>query len=144
MGKKRTVAPRGQSADRSLQSRALARGPKRKISAGVLHIQATYNNTIASLTDTAGNVIMATSSGALGFKGAKKSTPYAAGKVGELLGEKAQLAGLKEISVVVRGVGAGRESVIRSFSGFGIDVVRIQDQTPVPFNGPRAPKPRRI
>jgi small subunit ribosomal protein S11 len=87
---------------------------------------------------------MWSSSGALGFKGAKKSTPFAALKIGEVLAEKAQLIGLKEIDVVVRGVGSGRESVIRSFAAKGVDILSIKDATPVPHNGPRPRKPRRV
>jgi small subunit ribosomal protein S11 len=87
---------------------------------------------------------MSASSGALGFKGARKSTPFAAAKVGEIIGEKAGQMGMKEASVVIRGVGAGRESALRAFAGKGIGVTKITDKTPVPFNGPRAPKPRRV
>ena len=87
---------------------------------------------------------MAASSGALGFKGARKSTPFAAAKVGEIIGEKAGQMGMKEAEVIIRGVGAGRESALRAFSGKGIGITKIVDKTPVPFNGPRAPKPRRV
>jgi small subunit ribosomal protein S11 len=87
---------------------------------------------------------MSASSGALGFKGSRKSTPFAAAKVGEIIGEKATQMGMKDAEVIVRGVGAGRESALRAFAGKGISITRIVDMTPVPFNGPRAPKPRRI
>ena len=87
---------------------------------------------------------MSSSAGALGFSGARKSTPYAAAKVGELLGEKAAIIGLKEASVIIRGVGAGRESALRAFAGKGITIRAIKDATPVPHNGPRPPKPRRV
>ena len=87
---------------------------------------------------------MAASSGALGFKGARKSTPFAAAKVGEIIGDKAQQMGMKEADVVVRGVGAGRESALRAFAGKGITITSITDKTPVPHNGVRAPKPRRV
>ena len=87
---------------------------------------------------------MAASSGALGFKGSRKSTPFAAAKVGEIIGEKAQQMGMKEAEVIVRGVGAGRESALRAFAGKGIAVTRITDMTPVPFNGPRPKKARRV
>lgn len=130
--------------DKSLKDRALSRVPKKKLVVGVLHVQATFNNTKALLTDMDGNAIMATSSGALGFKGAKKATPFAAAKVGEVLAEKGQMVGLKEAHVVVKGVGSGRESAIRSFAGKGIDILSIKDKTPVPHNGPRAKKPRRV
>ena len=87
---------------------------------------------------------MAASSGALGFKGSRKSTPFAAAKVGETIGDKALQMGMKEAEVIIRGVGAGRESALRSFSGKGIGISKITDMTPVPHNGPRPPKPRRI
>ncbi|OGI83555.1 30S ribosomal protein S11 [Candidatus Nomurabacteria bacterium RIFCSPLOWO2_01_FULL_36_10b] len=111
---------------------------------GKLFIQATYNNTLLTLSDDNGNVIMSSSSGAIGFRGAKKGTPYAAAKVGELLGEKASIMGLKEVDVIVKGVGSGRESAIRSFISHGVTLARLQDTTPVPHNGVRPRKPRRV
>lgn len=125
-------------------SRALNRIPKKKVVSGRLNILATFNNTIVTLCDTKGNTVMAASSGALGFKGSRKSTPFAAAKVGEIIGDKALQMGMKEAEVIIRGVGAGRESALRSFAGKGIGVSKITDMTPVPFNGPRPPKARRI
>ena len=122
----------------------MARATKRKVEKGMLHVQATYNNTIVTLTDAKGNVLMASSSGSLGFKGAKKSTPFAAAKVGELVAEKAIQMGMSEVTVVIRGVGPGREAAMRSFVGKGIGLSAIRDETPVPFNGPKPKKPRRI
>ena len=87
---------------------------------------------------------MAASSGALGFKGSRKSTPFAAAKVGEIIGDKALQMGMKDAEVIIRGVGAGRESALRAFAGKGITVTKIMDKTPVPHNGPRAPKARRV
>jgi small subunit ribosomal protein S11 len=127
-----------------LKDRALSRVPKKKLVSGVLHVQATYNNTKVVLTDKDGNAIMSSSSGSLGFKGAKKGTPFAAAKIGEVLAEKAQMIGLKEVDIVVKGVGSGRESAIRSFIARGIDILSIKDRTPVPHNGPRAKKARRV
>jgi small subunit ribosomal protein S11 len=144
MGKKRIVKTEGQKVDKSLRDRAVSRTPKKKLVVGILHVQSTFNNTKALLTDMDGNAIMSSSSGALGFKGAKKGTPFAAAKIGEVLAEKAQMIGLKEVHVVVRGVGSGRESAIRAFSAKGIDIVSIKDRTPVPFNGPRPKKARRV
>jgi len=145
MGKKRIVKQKGRTMDKNLKSRSLSRVPKKKVARSFLHVQSTYNNTKALVTDTNGNAIMFSSAGALGFKGAKKGTPYAAAKVGEVLGEKAALMGIKEIDVVVKGVGSGRESVIRGFTAMSdIDIKRIQDKTPVPFNGTRAKKARRV
>ncbi len=118
---------------------------KRKIvSSGILHVESTFNNTKVSLTDQKGNVIMWSSSGALGFRGAKKGTPFAAAKIGETLGQKAFDLGLKEIDVVVKGVGSGRESAIRGFITKGFVINSIKDTTPVPHNGPKPKKPRRV
>lgn len=125
-------------------SRALNRIPKRKLASGKLNVLATFNNTLLTLCDEKGNAVMAASSGALGFKGSRKSTPFAAAKVGEIIGEKAQQMGMKEAEVIIRGVGAGRESALRAFAGKGIGINKITDKTPVPFNGPRAPKARRV
>ncbi|MCA9358649.1 30S ribosomal protein S11 [Candidatus Kaiserbacteria bacterium] len=143
MGKKRIMKKSGGS-DVAGTSRALNRIPKKKLAAGKLNILATFNNTLLTLCDSKGNAVMSASSGALGFKGSRKSTPFAAAKVGEIIGEKAQQMGMKDADVVVRGVGAGRESALRAFAGKGIGITKITDATPVPFNGPRAPKPRRI
>lgn len=143
MGKKRIIKKSG-GAEGGLSSRALSRIPKKKLDAGVLNILATFNNTLLTLCDTKGNAVISASSGAMGFRGSRKSTPFAAAKVGEIIGEKAQQMGMKEARVVVRGVGAGRESALRAFAGKGINITRISDDTPVPFNGPRAPKPRRV
>lgn len=143
MGKKRIMKKSGGS-DVAGTSRALNRIPKRKLASGKLNILATFNNTLVTLTDPKGNSVMAASSGALGFKGSRKSTPFAAAKVGEIIGEKAQQMGMKEAEVIVRGVGAGRESALRAFAGKGIAISSITDMTPVPFNGPRPKKPRRV
>lgn len=143
MGKKRIIKKSG-GADGNLSGRALTRPPKRKLDAGVLNILATFNNTLLTLCDTKGNAVMSASSGAMGFRGSRKSTPFAAAKVGEIIGDKAQQMGMKEARVVVRGVGAGRESALRAFAGKGINIIRISDETAVPFNGPRPPKPRRV
>jgi small subunit ribosomal protein S11 len=143
MGKKRTIKKSGGS-DVAGTSRALNRIPKRKLAAGRLNILATFNNTLLTLCDPKGNSVMAASSGALGFKGSRKSTPFAAAKVGEIIGEKAQQMGMKEAEVIVTGVGAGRESALRAFAGKGIGITKITDRTPVPFNGPRPKKARRV
>jgi len=143
MGKKR-IAKKGGGSDVAGSSRALSRIPKKKVLSGTLNILATFNNTLLTLCDKKGNSVMAASSGALGFKGARKSTPFAAAKVGEIIGDKAQQMGMKEADVIVRGVGAGRESALRAFAGKGITITSITDKTPVPHNGVRAPKPRRV
>ncbi|MBI5401150.1 MAG: 30S ribosomal protein S11 [Candidatus Yonathbacteria bacterium] len=125
-------------------SRALSRGAKKKHIEGTLFVQSTYNNTKLLLADKKGNALVWSSSGSLGFKGAKKGTPFAAAKIGELVGEKATMIGIKQVDVVVKGVGAGRESSIRGFNSKGIDITAIRDVTPVPHNGPKPPKPRKI
>jgi small subunit ribosomal protein S11 len=144
MGKKRIIKKSGRGLDQGRKDRALSKTSKRHLEKGVLQIEATFNNTKAVLTDDKGNVVISSSAGALGFSGARKSTPYAAAKVGELLGEKGMIIGLKEASVIIRGVGAGRESALRGFASKGIAIRSIKDATPVPHNGPRPPKPRRV
>ena len=144
MGKKRIIKKSGRGLDQGRKERALSKASKRRLERGVLHVEATFNNTKAVLTDEKGNAIMSSSAGALGFSGARKSTPYAAAKVGELLGEKALLIGVKEVDVIIRGVGAGRESALRAVSGKGIQIRSIKDATPIPHNGPRAKKARRV
>jgi small subunit ribosomal protein S11 len=144
MGKKRIVKKNSSGVDSALKARSLARVIKKKIVEGTLFVESTYNNTRLSLADTAGNILAWSSSGSLGFKGAKKGTPFAASKIGELMGEKAQQIGLKTVEVIVKGVGSGRESAIRGFSTFGVEIVSIIDKTPVPHNGPKARKPRHV
>lgn len=123
---------------------ATAKTPKKKITAGIVYVDATFNNTKVLFADKAGNALFATSAGAQGFKGAKKGTPFAASKVGDIIGEKASALGVKEADVVVRGVGSGREPAIRAFMAYGIDITSIKDATPVPHNGPKPKKPRRV
>ncbi len=143
MGKKRIIK-KGGSGSESGTSRALQRIPKKKVALGSLYILATFNNTIVTLCDAKGNSLISASSGTLGFKGSRKSTPFAAAKVGEVIGDKALQMGMKDANVVIRGIGAGRESALRAFSGKGINITKIADQTPVPHNGPRPPKERRV
>ncbi|MCL5781889.1 MAG: 30S ribosomal protein S11 [Patescibacteria group bacterium] len=141
MGKKRIVTTQGGDTEVKAKS---AGASKRKVDSGVLYVQSTYNNTKLLLTDKRGNALMWNSSGSAGFRGAKKGTPFAAAKVGEVLAEKAQAVGLREIDVVVKGVGSGRESAIRGFISKGFIINSIKDQTPVPHNGPKPKKPRRV
>ena len=146
MGKKRIIKKGDATIDdqESKSSVATVSAPQNKLTSGILHIQSTYNNVLINLTDKKGNSIYWSTSGSLGFKGAKKGTPFAAAKVAELLADKANAIGIKDVDVVVKGVGAGRESAIRSFSAKGIEVNLIRDVTPIPHNGPRPPKPRRV
>jgi small subunit ribosomal protein S11 len=121
-----------------------ATSSKKRLDSGILYVQSTYNNTKVLLTDEDGNAVIWSSCGTLGFKGAKKGTPFAAAKVGETLALKAETLGLKDIKVVVKGVGSGRESAIRGFISRGVNISSIKDETPVPHNGPQAKKPRRV
>ena len=143
MGKKRIVTTEEKTTGDN-KPKAPAVSSKKRLDRGILHVQSSYNNTKVILTDMDGGAIMWSSAGSLGFKGAKKGTPFAAAKVGETLGAKAQLLGLKEIDVVVKGVGSGRESAIRGFITHGAAVSSIKDNTPVAFNGPKPKKPRRV
>ncbi len=118
--------------------------PKKKIVSGTLHVEATFNNTKVVLSDKEGNTLFWTSAGALGFKGAKKGTPFAASKAGSVIGEKAKALGIKEVDVKVKGVGSGREPTIRAFMAYDIEITGVRDLTPVPHNGPKPKKPRRV
>ena len=117
---------------------------KKNIAEGKVFIQATFNNTIVTITDLAGNAISWASAGALGFKGAKKSTPFAAQSTAESAGAKARDQGLREVVVFVKGPGVGSEAAIRAFGVLGIRVRSIKDVTPIPHNGCRPPTTRRV
>src|SRR3989339_406067 len=118
---------------------------KRKVSStGVAHIQATFNNTIVSITDSTGGVVGWSSAGNVGFKGTKKGTPFAASSAAEKAAQKAYEAGIREVSVMVKGPGAGRETAIRALQGAGLEISSIKDVTPIPNNGGRPPKRRRV
>ena len=140
MGKTRIVKKGAEEAPKAGKT-ALA---KKRIDSGRLYVQSTYNNTKVVLADSKGNTIAWSSSGSIGFKGAKKGTPFAAAKIGETLAVKAGLVGMKEVDVIIKGVGSGRESAVRGFVSKGIVVNHIKDVTPVPHNGPRPKKPRRV
>ena len=141
---KKRVINQDSEASASEQNKPAVKGPKQRISLGTLHVQATYNNTKLLFTNSEGGAVASSSSGALGFSGAKKGTPFAAAKVGELIGERVNQLGVKDAHVVVRGVGAGRESSIRAFASKGINILSIRDETPIPHNGPKPKKPRRV
>ncbi|MBX4199997.1 30S ribosomal protein S11 [Candidatus Parcubacteria bacterium] len=143
MGKKRIVKTEGENETQKPAEATSRSSSKKRVESGILNVESTYNNTKLVLADSKGGVLAWSTSGALGFKGAKKGTPFAAAKIGEVIGEKAQQFGVKEVKVVVKGVGSGRESAIRGFISKGINLVSIQDRTPVPHNGTKAPKPRR-
>lgn len=111
---------------------------------GIAHVQATFNNTIITISDTSGNVIAWSSAGAQGFKGSRKSTPFAAQTAAEKAGQKALDLGMKKLEVHVRGPGAGRESAIRALQAVGMEITVIRDKTPIPHNGCRPRKRRRV
>ncbi|MGT2865418.1 30S ribosomal protein S11 [Streptococcus fryi] len=117
---------------------------KKSIESGVAHIHATFNNTIVMITDVQGNAIAWSSGGQLGFRGPRKSTPFAAQMVAEAAAKAAQEHGLKTVEVSVKGPGSGRESAIRALAAAGLEVTAIRDVTPVPHNGARPPKRRRV
>jgi small subunit ribosomal protein S11 len=124
--------------------RKSTRKTKRLLSTGQVHILATFNNTIVTITDTQGNAVTAASAGASGFKGSRKSTPYAARVAAELAMKNAQSLGMQEVEIYVKGPGPGRENAIRAVQASGMRVTSITDVTPVPHNGCRPPKKRRV
>ena len=120
------------------------RREKKNIEKGAVHIQSTFNNTIVSISDMQGNVVSWGTAGEMGFKGSKKSTPYAAQTAAEHAGKLAVDQGMKTVEVLVRGPGAGRESAIRALATAGLEITMIKDVTPIPHNGCRPPKRRRV
>jgi len=126
--------------ERASERRAKRNAPAR----AVVHIRASFNNTIVSITDPSGHVIVWSSAGSVGFKGARKGTPFAAQLAAETAARKALDAGVKEVSLMVRGPGVGREAAIRAIQGAGLEISVIKDVTPIPHNGCRPPKRRRV
>ncbi len=123
--------------------REIKLAPK-KVKEGKIYISSTYNNTIITLTDLTGNVLGWTSAGNIGFKGTKKATPFAASKVAEAICQVAQKLGIEKVAIFVKGIGSGRESAIRSIAARGLEITSIKDITPIPHNGCRPPKVRRV
>ncbi len=117
---------------------------KKNVASGVAHIHASFNNTIVTITDTSGNVITWSSSGSKGFKGSRKSTPFASQLAAEAAAKKAMENGMRQVEVYVKGPGTGRESAIRAIQAAGLEIVAIKDVTPIPHNGCRPPKRRRV
>lgn len=122
----------------------VARRDRKNIATGVAHVRATFNNTMITITDAQGNAIAWSSAGAQGFKGSRKSTPYAAQMAAEDAGKKAQEHGMQTLEVEVRGPGSGRESALRALQAVGFTITSIRDVTPIPHNGCRPPKRRRV
>lgn len=119
-------------------------GKDRKISMGRIHIASSYNNILMTLTNMNGDVLLWKSAGNIGFKGAKKATPFAASKVAEAFVDGLNKLGVERVEILVKGIGSGRESALRSLAGRGVDIVSIKDVTPIPHNGCRPPKARRV
>ena len=133
------------AANKATAAKARTKKRERKnISAGAAHIQSTFNNTIVTITDTQGNALSWASAGGLGFRGSRKSTPFAAQTAAEVAAKAAMEHGLKTVEVFVKGPGAGREAAIRALQAVGLEVTLIKDVTPIPHNGCRPPKRRRI
>jgi small subunit ribosomal protein S11 len=126
------------------KKKAFKKREKRNIPVGIVHVQATFNNTIITFSDTVGNVVAWSSSGSLGFRGSRKGTPFAAQQASLTAANKAREAGMRTVDVKVAGPGAGRESAVRALSTAGIEVKSIRDVTPIPHNGCRPPKKRRV
>ena len=120
------------------------RRERKNITAGICHVNATFNNTLITISDAQGNAISWSSAGSQGFKGSRKSTPYAAQVAAEDAGRKAQEHGMKTLEVNVKGPGSGRESALRALQSIGFQITRIRDVTPIPHNGVRPPKKRRV
>jgi small subunit ribosomal protein S11 len=117
---------------------------RKMVQSGVAHVQASFNNTIVTITDMSGNTVVWSSAGSQGFKGSRKSTPFAAQRAGETAAKKAMESGMRQVDVYVNGPGSGRESAIRSLQGAGLRINLIRDVTPIPHNGCRPPKRRRV
>lgn len=145
MGKKRIITQSNtENGTEQPVSLITKKSAKRQVINGIAHINVSYNNTIITITDLKGEVIAWSSAGSLGFKGAKKSTPYAANLVAKDCTEKAKKFNLNTLKIIVKGIGPGREAAMRSLAATGLNIVSIMDATPIAHNGVRSKKPRRI
>ena len=138
------MATKGQSAAQAAAASRARKKAKKNVSDGIAHVHASFNNTIITITDRQGNTLSWASSGGAGFKGSRKSTPFAAQVAAEAAGRAAQECGIKNLEVMIKGPGPGRESSVRALNALGIKIMQIQDVTPIPHNGCRPPKKRRI
>ncbi|MCZ7560956.1 MAG: 30S ribosomal protein S11 [Burkholderiaceae bacterium] len=138
------MATKGQSAAQAAAASRLRKKARKNVSDGIAHVHASFNNTIITITDRQGNTLSWASSGGAGFKGSRKSTPFAAQVAAEAAGRAAQECGIKNLEVMIKGPGPGRESSVRALNALGIKIMQIQDVTPIPHNGCRPPKKRRI
>ena len=144
MAQAKTAAAGPASTGAPVKGKPVKKKVKKNISTGIAHIQSTFNNTIITITDVSGNVLSWSSAGARGFKGSRKSTPFAAQLAAEEAARRAMEHGMRSIAVFVKGPGAGRESALRALQTAGFKVTLIRDVTPVPHNGCRPPKRRRV
>ena len=150
MGKKKVVKQTAEEVLKEGRSIEKAMNKSRGVKVGkslkkaVVYIKASYNNTLITLCDHQGNVLTTKSAGILGFKGAKKSTSYAASKVAEAIAEIIEKLKIQEVNVIIRGIGSGREAAVRSLGAKGVEINNIKDKTPIPHGGCRPPKPRRV
>ncbi|MFO1299448.1 MAG: 30S ribosomal protein S11 [Burkholderiaceae bacterium] len=138
------MATKSQSAAQAAAASRLRKKARKNVSDGIAHVHASFNNTIITITDRQGNTLSWASSGGAGFKGSRKSTPFAAQVAAEAAGRAAQECGIKNLEVQIKGPGPGRESSVRALNALGIKIISIQDVTPIPHNGCRPPKKRRI
>jgi small subunit ribosomal protein S11 len=138
------MATKSQSASAAAAASRARKKARKNVSDGIAHIQSTFNNTVVTITDVNGNAVAWSSAGSRGFKGSRKSTPFAAQVAAEAAGRAAQECGIKNLEVQIRGPGPGRESSVRALNALGIKIMQIQDVTPIPHNGCRPPKRRRI
>jgi small subunit ribosomal protein S11 len=138
------MATKSQSSAQAAAASRNRKKAKKNVSDGIAHVHASFNNTIITITDRQGNALAWASSGGAGFKGSRKSTPFAAQVAAEAAGRAAQECGIKNLEVEIRGPGPGRESSVRALNALGIKILQIQDVTPIPHNGCRPPKRRRI
>lgn len=151
MGKKRIIQKtekelieEREKIEAAVKKESKTQAPQARVKEGRIYISSSYNNTAITLTDQNGNVLSWTTAGAIGFKGSKKATPFAASKVAEAVFQTMVKLGIQKIAIYVKGIGSGRESAIRSFANKGLDIIYIKDLTPVPHNGCRPPKVRRV
>ncbi|MFA5084019.1 MAG: 30S ribosomal protein S11 [Candidatus Paceibacterota bacterium] len=150
MGKKKiatkteeTALKEGASTETALARQKVSK-VKQRVETGRVYIQVSYNNTVITATDMKGNVLAWVTAGSLGFSGPKKATAFAASKVAEAVAEKIQHSGPFTIEIYIKGIGGGRDSAIKALANRGFDIIAIKDVTPIPHNGPRAPKTRRV
>jgi len=147
MGKKKVIQKSGDTKETASNTEGVVVqkiSSSKKIEAGFIYVNASYNNTLVTVTDMSGNVLAWSSSGSMGFTGPKKATPFASAKVATAVIEKIKKSGPFNVHVVVKGVGSGRDSAIRTFAGQGFNIISIKDATPIPHNGPKPPKVRRV